>query len=293
MNRKFFIVSNPFSGQGKAQHALMRLKKRLDKEGFFYAIFLTPKSENLDEFIEENLFTDTTDLVVIGGDGTINACVNVIHDKDMTMSIIPCGSGNDFIKTIDIGSGLDEHINTIIEGKERTIDLGDCNGKKFVNGVGVGFDGQIVHDNIYSKSLFTGHAKYFLLVLKILGSYRSRHMQFEIDGQKYEDRLITMAIHNGTTFGGGFKLNPKGVIDDGLLNICTIGRIPAWKRFINIGKLSFGQHGSLKSVKFFTAKEIFIYKNPKTLLAQIDGEYFGEPPLKITILPKTLKIRVK
>ncbi|UXP33711.1 diacylglycerol kinase family lipid kinase [Reichenbachiella agarivorans] len=292
MNRKFFIVANPYSGKGKAQAALSMLKKRLDKENFYYAIFITPKSEILDEFIEENLFTDTTDVVVIGGDGTINATLNALRGKDMVLSFIPVGTGNDFIKTIQIGNDLSEQIHTIIHGGERTIDIGICNNRKFINGVGVGFDGQIVHDDLRSKSIFSGHLKYLLLVLKILGSYRSRKFVYYMDGQRLEMNLILMAVHNGTTFGGGFKLNPDSKIDDGLLNICTVGRISYFRRFFNVGKFSFGTHGRLPEVNFYQVKHIRIETND-ALMAHIDGEFFGHPPFEITVAEKAQRIRVK
>ena len=293
MERKFFIVSNSFSGTGKAQKSLSKLKKRLDEEGFYYTVFLTPQSDQLDEFIEENIFSDSTDVVVIGGDGTLNAALNGIKSLDVTLGIISAGTGNDFVKTIDIGETLEEQIETIISGKPKTIDIGECNGRRFINGVGIGFDGQMVHDNIYKKSVLTGHAKYYALALKILGSYKSRPFKFIIDGQKIEERLIIMAIHNGTTFGGGFKLNPEGIINDGLFNVCTVGRIPGWKRFLKIGKLSFGTHGSMKEVKFYTAKNISVEPCPKTLNSHIDGEFFGEPPFEIRILPGLCKVRTR
>ncbi|MGL1887903.1 MAG: diacylglycerol kinase family lipid kinase [Reichenbachiella sp.] len=292
MGRKFFIVSNPYSGSGGSQNAMHKLKERLDREGYYYAIFLTPRSENLDEFIEENLFTDTTDVVVIGGDGTFNAALNAIHDKEMCLSFIPAGNGNDFVKVIKIGTSIEDQIETIINGRERFIDIGDCNGRKFINGVGIGFDGQIVHDNLYGKSFLSGHAKYYYYVLKILGNYQSKKFVIEMDGQRLEMKLILMAIHNGTTFGGGFKLNPTAKIDDGFLDICTIGRMSGIKRFLNIGRLSFGTHGKLKEVNFYQAKHIKIYEND-SLLSHLDGELFGSPPFEISILEKKQMIRVK
>ena len=293
MVRKFFIVSNSFSGTGKAQKALTKLIKRLDQEGFYYALFLTPQSEQLDEFIKENIFSDSTDVIVIGGDGTLNATLNAIKGLDVTLGIIPTGTGNDFVKTVNIGKSVDEQIETIVSAKPKTIDIGECNGRRFINGVGIGFDGQLVYDNIYKKSILTGHAKYYSLVFKILGTYKSRFFKIKIDDQEIEERLILMAVHNGTTFGGGFKLNPDGIIDDGLLNICTIGRIPGWKRFLNIGKLSFGKHDSLKCVKFYTGRKITIGPCDKTLLAHIDGEYLGEPPFEINILPSSCRVLVR
>lgn len=293
MERKFFVVLNPYSGKGKSQVIWKLLKKRLDDLGFYHALFLTPQSENLHEFIEENLFTDTTDVVVIGGDGTINATLQVIYDKEVVLHVLPAGTGNDFAKTVDIGHGPHEQIETIINGKVRLIDIGDCNGRKFINGVGVGFDGQVVFDNANKKSLLTGHAKYYSHVLRILGSYRSRPVTIELDDQKIMGRFLIVAIHNGTTFGGGFKLNPSSRIDDGYLNICAISRMPAWKRFLNIPKLSFGKHGTLREVKFYQAERIKIHRCQKSFKAHMDGEYFGEPPFEIRVIPSALRVRVR
>ncbi len=293
MDRKIFIVANSFSGTGKSPKALAKLKKRLKQEGIEHYAFLTPQSEELDEFIEENLIDDATDVVVIGGDGTLNATINAVKNINPTLGIIPTGTGNDFVKTINIGKTIDEQIDTIVSGKKKTIDMGDCSSRRFLNGVGIGFDGQLVYDNIYTSSLLTGHAKYYSLVFKILGTYKSRKFKFTIDGKPFDEQLILMAVHNGTTFGGGFKLNPEGKIDDGVLNICTIGRIPGWKRFLNIGKLSFGKHGSMKEVKFYIGKKITIEPCDQTLHAHIDGEYLGEPPFEISLLPQACNIWVR
>lgn len=292
MERKFFIVANPYAGQGKAQAALMRLKKKLDELGYYYAVFITPQSDILDEFIEENLFTDSTDVVAIGGDGTINATVNAIKNKDMVLGFIPVGTCNDFIKTTTIGHNLDDYIDTVIYGREKYIDIGVCNKRRFINGIGVGFDGQIVYEDVHSATLFSSPLKYLLRVLKILGSYQSRKYDIEMDGQKLEMHLLTFAVHNGTTFGGNFKLNPKSKNDDGLLDVCTISRMAPLRRYIQLQKAKGGRHSALPEVNFYQTKEIKIGPNNQ-LRAHLDGEYFGHPPFHITIKERAQKIRVK
>jgi len=292
MSRIFYIVANPYSGQGHAQTMLMKLKKKLAFLEFDHSTFITPIGKNLNEFIEENLPEGTTDVVVIGGDGTINASLNAIYDKNLVMSFIPVGNGNDFVKMIDIGSEINEYIETIISGVEKTIDIGDCNGRKFINGVGIGFDGQIIYNMVHSKSILHGYAKYYYYVLKIIGSYRSRLFDFEMDSQNLKMNLITMAIHNGTTFGGNFKLNPTSKIDDGLLNVCTIGRMPSLKRFLKVNKLIKGTHGEVEEVNFYETESIKINKND-SLISQIDGELFGPPPLNISIIKASQKVRVR
>jgi len=293
MERKFFIVANPVSGRKKANKVLGKLEERLATHGLPYHIFLTPHVVDLSKRIANAISVDTTDVVVIGGDGTLNATAQAIYKKDIVLNILPSGTGNDFVKTLNLGKNLNEWIDTILLGKEKLIDAGICNDRIFLNGVGLGFDGQIVHDHLFTNSILTGHAKYYSHVVRILGTYRARKVQFKLDGgiQRTEN-LLLMAVHNGTTFGGGFKLNPDAKIDDGLLNICTIGPMAPLKRFLNIGRLSLGTHGVLDAVNFYQTKSIEI-AGDRSIHAHIDGEYLGNPPYKIQLLKSAIKVRVK
>ena len=103
--------------------------------------------------------------------------------------------------------------------------------------------------------------------------------------------MILLTVGNGTTFGGGFKLMPEAKIDDGLLEICEIGKISGLRRFLNVNKLSGGTHGSLKEINFYQAKSVKIEANDM-LFAHIDGERMGQPPFEIRILPKALQLRI-
>lgn len=290
MSRKIFVIWNPFAG-GKALKICKALSERLNNDELAYQVFDTNESKSATTTISEFLDASFTDLIIIGGDGTINEAVNGLK-HDIPVSILPAGTGDDFIKNVNIGKSLSERIETAINGKIHLIDLGQCNDRKFVNGVGIGFDGQIVED-MESKRvpLLRGHAAYYYHVLRILGGYKERPFQYSIDGEKLEKDLILLTVGNGTTFGGGFKLMPEAKIDDGLLEVCEIGKISGIRRFMNIHKLSGGTHGTLKEVEFHKAKSIRIEPNDR-LFAHIDGERMGQPPFEIKVLPGALKLRV-
>lgn len=290
MERKIFVIWNPFAG-GKALKVCKKLTEKLAQEKIEYQVFDTNESKSATKTVQEFLDNSFTDLIIIGGDGTINESVNGLA-HDIPVGIIPAGTGDDFIKNVEIGKSLEEQIQTAIDGNIVRIDIGQCNQRKFVNGVGIGFDGQIVEDMASKRvPLLKGHAAYYYHVLRILGGYSERLFEFVIDGQAYKKELILLTIGNGTTFGGGFKLMPEARVDDGLLEICEIGKVSGFRRFLNINKLSGGTHGSLKEVNFHEAKMISIGANDK-LFAHIDGERMGQPPFEIKILPKVLQIRV-
>ncbi len=270
-----------------------KAQQLFQQQGFTCQIEETTPNENAQKVVEKKLTADFTDLVVIGGDGTINEAVNGIgNHTSVALSILSSGTGNDFIKNIDIGKTLDEQLQTVLKGQVIEIDLGICNGRKFLNGVGVGFDGQIVRDMLHQKTWLTGHAAYYYHVLRILASYKERTFGFSLDGVRSERDLILMTIGNGTTFGGGFKLTPHARLNDGLLDVCLIGPLSAARRFLNVPRLSNGTHLELKEIEVIKMKDLKVEEN-QLLEGHIDGEYLGKPPFHISIAPKSLKIRVK
>lgn len=291
MKRNFFVVANPVSGTKKVETILRELVDYFASKNYPFDVYLTSKSNNGWKIVADNFTEKYTDLVILGGDGTINEAVNGLK-YDRPVSILPSGSGNDFCKTLDIGESIEEQIQTLDHGLPVKVDIGECNGRKFVNGVGVGFDGQIVADMQSRKTLLRGAAKYYYFVLRILASYKSRRFSYQIDGKQYEKDLILFCVGNGTTFGGSFKLIPNSSLIDGKLDVCEIGKISALKRFLNIHRLQDGSHGALKAVNFYQAETLRIEANP-ALFAHIDGEYFGNPPFQFKVLPNALTLRVR
>lgn len=289
--RKILLIANPKAGNNRAVGIAKKALQYFQQKGIDCQIEETSLSQNAEKAAQQHL-TDHTDLIVVGGDGTINETVNSIGSKDVTLSILSGGTGNDFIKNIDIGRNLNEQLDTALNGKTIEIDLGICNGRKFLNGVGVGFDGQIVRDMLHRRTWLKGHAGYYYHVLRILASYKVRSFKYTSDDVRSEKELILMTIGNGTTFGGGFKLTPDAKLDDGLLDVCLIGPISTTRRFLNVPKLSNGTHLKLSEIEAVRVKTLEIEENP-LLEGHIDGEYLGQPPFSISLLPKALKVRVR
>lgn len=295
MERKLLVMVNPAAGYGKGAAIVGEVEKFLRTHDIRYESFFTKKGQSAKSIVKKRLDDSFTDLLVIGGDGTLNEAINGMgaHRK-VVLNVISTGTGNDFIKAINVGTTIPQQLDTLLHGTEHTIDLGVCNDRLFHNGVGIGFDGQIVADMKQKKRpwLLWGHWAYLYRVLRILSSYRERELSFTIDGQKLTKKVLLLTIANGTTFGGGFKLTPSAVVDDGLLDVCLIEKISPVRRFFNVGKLSSGKHVSLDVVSSFKAREIRIEAD-KNQWMHIDGELMGHPPFDIRIEPKALKVRVR
>ena len=290
MNRKVLIYFNPSSGTKKTNNVVSQLSSRLDELEISYQKQASQGYSPNHIIVGTANSEEFSEMIVVGGDGTLNEAVNGLK-ADIPVGVVTTGTGNDYSKALSLPSAIRDQIEIAISGNEARVDVGVCNDRKFLNGVGIGFDGQIVADMLNRNiPLLTGQAKYYYHVLQILSSYRERKFTIEMDQSPVEKELILMTIAKGTTFGGGFILTPHAHLDDGKLAICSIGKFPSISRWLNIHRLQKGTHDKLKQVDFLKAESIKIQEN-SLLEGHVDGEYLGKPPFEISVEKQALTVR--
>ncbi len=290
--RKFLVIVNPIAGKGKHLDRLEQIKSEFIRRSVSYDLYFTTEDKKAD-LLTNSLINnkDYTDLMVVGGDGTINEAINGVRNKQVAVSVISFGTGNDTIKHIQNKFDFESQINTAFNGKVKKIDVGECNGRLFLNGVGIGFDGKVVERMAAKGKKFQGYFSYLAEVLRILLTYREREISATFNNQTIKEEILLMTIAKGTTFGGGFKINPFAVNDDALLDICIIGKVPNWTRINYVLKMKEGGHRKMNAVSFYKSDKVTIDENP-ALVAHMDGESIGSPPFHIQILPKTVGFRI-
>ena len=227
----------------------------------------------------------------MGGDGTLNYVVNEIQGTGLPISIVSNGTGNDSVKSLHGILDFEKQVDIAIHGKIKLFDLGMCNGRYFVNGVGIGFDGQVVKEMVDRGDKKGRHIDYLLTVLRIVAGFKEKKLRFTIDYKTFEKRILLMTISNGTTFGGGFIVNPFAKTDDGKLDVCIFNEVSPLMRFWHLPKLKTGAHTKIKETEFHLASEVEIERS-KELVAHLDGEFIGHPPFSISVEKQALAIRV-
>lgn len=290
--RKFIVIVNPTAGKGKHLDRLEQIKSEFVQRSISYDLYFTSENRKAD-LLANSIIKDKeyTDLMVVGGDGTINEAINGIRDKQLVVSVISFGTGNDTIKHIQSRFDFKSQIETAFNGDIKKIDLGECNGRLFLNGVGIGFDGKVVERMAAKGRKFQGYFSYLSEVLRILLTYREKEISAIFNDNAIKEDVLLMTIAKGTTFGGGFKINPYALNDDGLLDICLIGKVPNLTRINYVLKMKDGAHRKLNAVSFYKSRKVTIEGNP-AVVAHMDGEAIGSPPFDINIFPKAANFRI-
>ncbi len=288
--RQILVICNPTAGKGRSRKILPRLKAFLESKKVDFDLIETSAAKNASVVLQE-YDKPFTEVIVLGGDGTLNEVVNGLKSS-VPIGVIPGGTGNDYTKNLCLGKSLREVFDTALSGRLKAVDVGRCNDRLFLNGVGIGFDGQVARHAEESDIWLSGWPEYYYHVLRNLAFFDTVPLQFELDGRSTQEPLFLLTVAKGTTFGGSFKLTPNAQLDDGHLTICKISRISVLKRLLNIHRLKSGSHGLLPEVEIIQAKKFKVGACPDAE-AHLDGEYIGHPPFDFEVLPRHLNIRVK
>lgn len=292
--RKYLFIVNPKSGKGRGRKILPKLKSLMAKSSQKTEIIETRSKGDCERLIprEHNNFTH---IIIVGGDGTLNEAINGIDlNSQVVLGTIPIGSGNDFARTVNfLKSNFENNVISMLNfPNERQIDIGivkffsngDNNYKerRFINTLGIGFD-SIVARLIQENNYLTGLPLYLTAVVKALRLYKNIELEVIKDGNiLYNRKSLFITIGNGAYSGGGFMLNPKSVIDDGLLNACIVDAMNPLKIIIKLPKAINGNHIYEKEVKLLLFNDLTInIKNPAII--HLDGEVVSSKIFKVQI----------
>lgn len=226
---------------------------------------------------------------IIGGDGTLNYFINFYSDIKIAIVVFKGGTGNDFSTKLYGKITVAAQVNKVLNSEIKLVDAAECNGRRFINGVGIDFDGEVLR-SINSIRLLGGHLGYLWVVIRKIFSFKEKDYKIQFDNDSLSAKFLLVMITNSTTTGGGFIVSPEAKIDDGKLNMVLCKPQPVMKRLQYLPIIEKGKH---LCRNFIIHKEVINVKVEceKESLAQIDGELISAKTFDIKILPRHYKFK--
>ncbi|MBN2364796.1 MAG: diacylglycerol kinase family lipid kinase [Calditrichaeota bacterium] len=287
--KKYAVILNPAAGRGKVKNQEGIIFDLLKKEIGDFDIFRT-EFPGHGQDISRKICSDYSVIVAIGGDGTMHETVNGMIGGTAALAAVPAGSGNDFIKMLNLPRDLKDIIHVIQEDKRKKIDIGKVGEIYFPNGLGIGFDAWVVRESQKIKKL-RGFSIYLYAVLKTVFSYPNSSIIFSADGVTEMKDIFLIAVGNGRAMGGGFFLTPDALIDDGKFDVCIIHALSKREVFLNLPKAITGAHVTMPQVKMIRTDKLEI-RSEEGIAVHADGELLGMnlKNLDISIMPQALEV---
>ncbi len=220
---------------------------------------------------------------IIGGDGTINYFLNKYNSCKLPIAVFKGGTGNDIAWKMYGDRDNEQILDHILQCKNRWVDAGICNNRYFINGIGIGFDGEVLK-RMKSIRIFGGHLGYLLVVLQKIISFREISYEITVDGKAFNEKLLLLLVFNSSRTGGGFYVAPQASINDGLLNFIFCKPLSIFKRLKYLPVIEKGKHLQLPFIIHDTCSQIDI-KCSQVAPAQCDGDLIFSDHFRIKILP--------
>jgi YegS/Rv2252/BmrU family lipid kinase len=288
MDRVLALIVNPAAGGGRALRTLPRVEDALRAAGIPFRVERTRSLEHASELAGAAAQAGEV-AATLGGDGLLGAVAGGLRDTDppAVLAVLPGGRGNDFAGSLGIPRDPAGAVAVIAAGRERTIDLGEANGRPFVGIASCGFDS--VANRIANETRIPGDAAYVWGALRALAGWKPARFELTLDGEPFVHVGYNVAVANGSRYGGGMVIAPGAVLDDGRFDVVTVADVPKRRFLSQLPKVFKGTHVANPEVVVRHAAQVTIAADrPFALYA--DGEPIADLPATVRTLPAAVRV---
>jgi diacylglycerol kinase (ATP) len=277
MKRKFIYFINPISGTKGKILLLEIIKKRTAEKNIAFEILHTNAAGDYN-YLQQKITTENiTDIIVCGGDGTVNQIAHALLGVAVNIGIIPMGSGNGLAFAAKIPKQINKALDIIFNGNAIYVDSFYINKKFSCMLCGLGFDAQVAHDFAQQKK--RGLATYVKQSIKNFFSAKTYPFGLSVDGNVINTEAFFISIANSNQFGNNFTIAPQASLHDGLLDIVIVNQMSKMRMIWNIIKqIRKGEVRPYEDKKYhrtdigyFQTKKLTI-QNTKLAPLHIDGD---------------------
>lgn len=302
--KQWLVILNPHAGCGMGAEDKGKLISSLDSYKISYTLITSDFPRHAISLTVKFIELGYRKIIVCGGDGTLNEVVNGVFIQEstkvsnITIGVIPVGTGNDWVKTFGIPVNYNEAIKTILENKTVEQDIGKivynsnneiCT-RFFANIAGFGFDAMVAEK---ANSLKEKGKKGFLVYIQSLVSsfynYKTCKTKIAIDNTEIEDYVFTASIGIGRFNGGGMMQTPFAVPNSGKFQVTLVKKIGFFGILLNLRGLYSGEYVKDRRVSVFHGRKVTI-NGANTIQGEVDGENLGNSNFHIRMLDERLRV---
>ena len=282
------LAINPISGRGHARRLAKLASEYFRSQG---VSVLEIEGSNLVDFRRKLLAAlnvgDKTGIIAFGGDGFIHEIIQHVVPREIPLGVIPCGTGNDFARSIGIFKlSFKQQLELIRQADFTRIDLGKVSQKWFAAILSSGFDA-LVNDRANNMRWPRGRMRYNIAMVEKLIALKAHNYRIRLDDELIDVEATLVTVANGPSYGGGMHVCPDASITDGLFDIMVLGKVSRIELLRVFPKVYRGRHVGHPAVTFYRCREVEIQGSGSSFA---DGEPLAKLPLTAQCVSKALRV---
>lgn len=286
--REIALLTNPTAGRGRALRHRDAALARLRDSGFVVRNLQGRDADEALDLARACVADGVESLVVCGGDGMVHLGLQAVARTDVSLGVIPSGTGNDVARYL----GLPRRdpvaaADRVIASRTRRIDVAVSGGRYYVTVLAAGFDA-LVNERANDMRWPRGQMRYNLATLAELRTFRPLTYSLELDGVTARYDAVLVAVGNGPSYGGGLRITEGASIDDGLLDVVVIQAMNRRRLVRSYPRLFSGTVDEVAQYVHHRVSSVTVAA--PGVVSYADGERFGALPLTIECAPGALEV---
>lgn len=299
---RWFIIVNPVSGAGRARRRWPRLSAALARHGVAYESAVTSSAGHAIQLAQQAVASGHRRLLALGGDGSFNELVNGLLAQDkvplvqLLAAVAPLGTGNDWAHAMQVPDDPDLLAAAMARGRSRRVDLGIAEAPAaagntprrlaFHNVAGAGLDAEVLR---HTPRGGPRALAYLIGLARVLIRYRAPRFELAVDGRLRSGHYWIALAAIGPYCGGGMRLAPAALADDGFFDLVTIEPLSVTAAIRRLPRLFDGRLAGDPVVHVSRCRSVTIRATPACGV-EIDGQDFGSTPVTLTLQPGALNV---
>jgi len=277
MQRRFVYFINPVSGTKSKEAVLTLIAEKTAAAQIPFEILHTNAAADYHYLVDKITTEKITDVIICGGDGTVNQIANALQGVDVNIGIIPMGSGNGLALAAKIPKNAAKALDVVFKGQSQYIDSFYINGKFSCMLCGLGFDAQVAHD--FAQQPTRGLKTYVKQSIRHFIKAKPYPFTLTVNDSHIHTEAFFISIANSNQFGNNFTIAPQASLHDGLLDIVIVNKMSKLRMLWTILKqLRSGEVRPYEDKKYhrtdigyFQTKQVTI-QNQSLAPLHIDGD---------------------
>ncbi|MEU0265259.1 YegS/Rv2252/BmrU family lipid kinase [Nocardioides sp. NPDC006303] len=295
MTRQIALLANPTAGRGHADQILDAVTARLVASGATVEHLIGDDAEHALELARKAAADGVDTVVTLGGDGMVHVAVQALAETEVSLGVVPLGTGNDFARALGIPAGDPlAAADVVVRNHPRRIDLGRSGDTWFATVLAAGFDAA-VNERANAMRWPHGDLRYTLAALSVIRSWKPVPYRLEIEDATgatavREQEAMLLAIANTESYGGGLRIAADCDPADGLLDailIKPVSRLEFLRVFPGVRQAKHLTHPAFERIRARRIKA-----SAPGVIAYSDGERLGPLPLDVECVPSALGVLV-
>ncbi len=293
-----FVINSLIKGKAKFYNKL----KGLSETHFEITSAETSKQKRALDIANQLANDGYTHIIAVGGDGTLNEVLNgvLLSDNTPQMGILPYGTANDFVKSLDTPKTIGTLVESIKNQSSQELVVGQISYRStgrqkeryFLNIADMGIGAQVVQRVNKSKKRLGSDFTFMKAIIQTFFTYKNKRIKIEADEWEWEGKINSLVVANGKYFGSGMCIAPNADPTRGSFEVVISGDISILDYIKNVGQIKKGKVIDHPQLHYKTAKKLRVTSVDNCAL-ECDGEYLGVAPITIDMAQKKISFITK